>query len=266
MATLKRAANLKNRSRGAFLLSIVIFVAMLCGTYKLYAFVYEYTSSPHTFQLSRIVVQGDFKYLTKEEIADTIGRLVGEQNLVKLDANKVQEHVIKMPWVAKATVYKRYPDTLVVSLVEHFPSALWKNTGIYDAQTQSVFYPDVSKFTGTLVKLTAPHDSLAPELYEHASEFMSLLDNSPYLVEEVQLDAARGYRVVIQNGVTLILGRESSPKLPLIRLKRFLLAFSQTGLKLEDVSYVDLRYDNGFAVGEKVPLEQTATVQSQNNK
>ena len=38
-----------------------------------------------------------------------------------------------------------------------------------------------------------------------------------------------------------------------VRLKRFLLAFPQTQLKLSEISYVDLRYDNGFAVGERDP-------------
>lgn len=232
---------------------------MLFGTYKLYDLIYEFTASPHTFQVSRIVIQGKLKYLSKDEIADSVGRLAGGKNLVTLDVKYVQDHVTKIPWVANALVYKRYPDTLVVSLVEHFPSALWKTTGIYDAQTQSVFYPDVTKFNGRLVRLTASHDSLAPELYEHASDFMTILANSPYLIEEVQLDAARGYRVVIQDGVTLILGRESSPQLPLIRLRRFLLAFSQTGLTLEDISYVDLRYDNGFAVGERLKPTEVST-------
>lgn len=238
-------------------MSLVLFAAVLYGTYKFYDVVYEYTTSPYTFQVSRIIVKGKLTHITQGEIADAVGRLVGGQNLVTLDENLVQDHLIKMPWVANASVYKKYPDTLVVSLVEHYPSALWKTTGIYDAHTQSVFYPDLTRFSGALVRLSATHDSLAPELYDHASDFMKLLANSPYLIEEVQLDAARGYRVVIQDNVTLILGRESSPQLPLIRLKRFLLAFGQTGISLKDVSYVDLRYDNGFAVGEKTATSET---------
>lgn len=230
----------------------MLFVAVLCGTYQLYDSIYEYSTSPNTFQVSRIIVKGNLTHISQGDIADAVGRLVGEQNLVTLDERLVQDNIKQMPWVANALVYKKYPDTLVVSLVEHYPSALWKTTGIYDAHTQSVFYPDLKDFSGALVRLSAPHDSLAPELYEHASEFMTLLANSPYLIEEVQLDAARGYRVVIQEGVTLILGRESSPHLPLIRLNRFLKAFGQTGLSLKEVSYVDLRYDNGFAVGERI--------------
>lgn len=265
MAKTKQTAKNKGISRGSFIFSIVLFAAMVLGTYKFYELIYQYTTSPETFNVSRIIVQGKLTYLTPGEIADEVGHLVGGKNLVTVNAREVQEQVAKIPWIAHVLVYKRYPDTLVVNLVEHFPSALWKTTGIYDAQTQTVFYPDLTKFSGALVRLTALHDSLAPELYEHASHFMALLANSPYMIEEVQLDAARGYRVVIQDNVTLILGRESSPNLPLIRLKRFLLAFGQTGLNLKDVSYVDLRYDNGFAVGER-PKEEEKTPASASGK
>ena len=46
--------------------------------------------------------------------------------------------------------------------------------------------------------------------------------------------------------------------MPFIRLKRFLLAFPQTKLKLSEISYVDLRYVNGFAVGDRNPPETVA--------
>lgn len=263
MAKIKQTAisNRKRRTRGSFILSIVLFVAVVFGTYTLYDQFYQFTISPDVLPVSRVVVEGKLTHLTKAEIADAVGTLVGGTNLVEVDVSKISEQLIKMPWVARVMVHKRYPDTLVVSLVEHYPSALWKNNGIYDATTQSVFYPDMTKFSGSLVRLNAQHDSLAPELYEHADQFIRLLDRSPYLIEEVHLDAARGYRVVIQEGVTLILGRESTPDLPLSRLKRFLLAFGQTGLALKDISYVDLRYDNGFAVGER----EKATEQSKDS-
>ena len=109
----------------------------------------------------------------------------------------------------------------------------------------------MQKLNLALVTLSAPHDTLAGELYTHAYKFISLTSKTPYIIKEVHLDAARGYRVLLEGNVWLILGRESSVDLPLLRLKRFILAFRETKLKLSDVEYVDLRYDNGFAVGSR---------------
>lgn len=241
----------KKRSRGKFLFSLFFFLAFVFCWGWVYNSVYEFTTAPHTFPVSRVVINGKFKYITKAEIADVVGKLAGGKNLIALDLAPVHNALVQMPWVASASVVKKIPDTLEVNLVEHFPSALWKSTGVYDAQTNSVFYPDMQKLNLPLVTLSAPHDSLAGDLYEHASSFIELTRNTPYHIEEVQLDVSRGYRVRIDGGVWLILGRESSPELPLIRLKRFILAFPETKLSLSEVDYIDLRYDNGFAVGEK---------------
>lgn len=241
----------KYRTRGSFILSLLVFVGVVFGTYYLFQNIYQFLRDPSRFPVSRIIINGQLKYTTPKEIADSVGKLAGGRNIVNLDLALVHNALVQMPWIASVSVYKKMPDTLVVSLVEHYPSALWKNNGIYDAVTRSVFYPDMSKYELPLVTLSAPHDTLASDLYDHAYDFIKVVQGSPYSIKEVHQDVARGYRVKIEGDVWLILGRESSPNLPAQRLKRFVLAFGKTNLKLSDVSYVDLRYDNGFAVGER---------------
>lgn len=201
--------------------------------------------------VSRVVIKGDLKYVTKAEVANTVGKIAANRNLVALDIAPIHNALVQMPWVNRVSVSKKMPDTIEVVIEEHIASARWKTTGIYDAQNDSVFYPDMSNLNLALVTLSAPHDTLASELYQHAAKFIELTRGSPYLIQEVHLDASRGYRVLLEGGVWIILGRESSKDLPLMRLKRFVLAFKYTKLKLSDVDYVDLRYDNGFAVGER---------------
>ena len=245
----------KVRSRGSFLLSLLLFVLFCVGLYQTYSYLYDFTTDPLHFRVSRVEINGQLKLTTQEEIADVVGKMAGERNLVTLDIAPLHNALLQLPWVAEVKVQKRYPDGIEVTLVEHVASARWNSAGLYDAQRRSVFYPDMQKFNGALVTLSAPHDSQAPILYEHAFKFVNMTRNTPYLIEEVQLDAASSYRVRLQGDVWLILGRESTPDLPLIRLKRFLLAFGETRLKLSEVAYVDLRYDNGFAVGERATVE-----------
>lgn len=258
MALAKRPFK-KRMSLGKFLLSIIVFVSFLFANYKAYDLLVGFATSPTTFPISRVVVLGNLKYITKEEIVATVGKMAGGHNLVSYDIDLLHNALVQMPWVSKVSVRKKMPDTIEIRLVEHFPSARWKSTGLYDANTDSVFYPDMQNLNFSLVTLSAPHDTLAGELYAHAYQFMKLTAKTPYLIKEVHLDAARGYRVLLEGDVWLILGRESYDELPLIRLKRFILAFGQTKLKLQDVEYVDLRYDNGFAVGER---QQQADVPS----
>lgn len=241
----------RRRSRGSFILSLAVFLCFLGVNYKAVEFMVDYATDSSTFPVARVVVNGKLTHISKEEIASTVGKMAAGHNLISYDLSQLHNALVQMPWVSKASVSRRMPDTIIVNLVEHFPSARWKSTGFYDAHTDSVFYPEMPNTDLSLVTLSAPHDTLAGELYAHAYKFMQMTARTPYIIREVHLDAARGYRVLIEGNVWLILGRESSPDLPLLRLKRFILAFRETKLKLSDIDYVDLRYDNGFAVGEK---------------
>ena len=243
----------RRRSRGSFLLSLLVFVLSLVASYELFVLARNFTQDSHTFPVARVVIEGKLKYISAEEIADTVGKLVGGKNLVTLDLARLHNALVQMPWMAQVAVTKRFPDTIEVQVVEHSPSARWRTSGVYDNTTDSVFYPDLRGIDLPLVILSAPHDSLAGDLYQHAAQFIALCARTPYFIKEVHLDAVRGYRIRLEGDVWLILGRETSANLPLIRLKRFLLAFPQTKLKLSEISYVDLRYDNGFAVGERDP-------------
>lgn len=243
----------RRRSRGSFLLSLLLFVLTVVSSYELFVLARNFTQDSRTFPVARVVIEGKLKYISEEEIANTVGKLVGGKNLVTLDLSRLHNALVQMPWMAKVAVVKRFPDTIAVQVVEHSPSARWRTSGVYDSTTDSVFYPDLRGIDLPLVILSAPHDSLAGDLYQHAAQFIALCARTPYFIKEVHLDAVRGYRIRLEGDVWLILGRETSANLPLIRLKRFLLAFPQTQLKLSEISYVDLRYDNGFAVGERDP-------------
>lgn len=243
----------RRRSRGSFLLSLLLFVVTVVASYELFVMARNFTQDSRTFPVARVVIEGKLKYISEEEIANTVGKLVGGKNLVTLDLSRLHNALVQMPWMAKVAVVKRFPDTIAVQVVEHSPSARWRTSGVYDSTTDSVFYPDLRGIDLPLVILSAPHDSLAGDLYQHAAQFIALCARTPYFIKEVHLDAVRGYRIRLEGDVWLILGRETSANLPLIRLKRFLLAFPQTQLKLSEISYVDLRYDNGFAVGERDP-------------
>lgn len=85
------------------------------------------------------------------------------------------------------------------------------------------------------------------------------MNDSPYQMVALYLDKVRCYTITLDNGTRLILGRGQDKALN--RLKRFIRSFSHTGLSIDDVDYVDLRYDVGFAVGKR-DVNSNNTVQT----
>src|SRR6201999_4136095 len=48
------------------------------------------------------------------------------QSIFSADLRNAREKLLHLPWVADATVQRRYPDAITVSLVEKLPYALWR--------------------------------------------------------------------------------------------------------------------------------------------
>ena len=57
--------------------------------------------------------------------------------------------------------------------------------------------------------------------------------------------------MILSNGTELVLGRNNDNDIILRRLRRFVDVYRQTQMNLDEINYVDLRYDVGFAVNYK---------------
>ena len=237
------------QSRGYFIGGIIFVVILTFIVVKGDLLLNYVMSQKDALPVSAVKIDGVFKQLTKKQIADVTGRVCAGQNIATLDLNVLKQTLLKEPWIAQVAIQKKMPDTLLLSVIEHVPAAYWNDEGLYDAKTKSIFYPDLSKFNQPLVKLGAFSDDFCQEVYESAVLFIRAMSNSRYQMVALYLDNVRSYTLTLDNGTLLILGRGQQKALT--RLKRFLEAFGHSGLNIDDVEYVDLRYDVGFAVGKK---------------
>jgi len=240
----------KTKKSRAYLFAGIIFVMVLVALIvKGDLFIKNFLAESKALPVRAVEIDGVFKFITKKRLADITGKVCAGQNIATLNIQELREEILKEPWVAQVVIKKKMPDTLLLAVIEHVPAAYWNENGLYDAKTKGVFFPDMSEFSQPLVKLGATRDNLCTDVYESAVSFVRAMSNSKYQMVELYLDNVRCYSMTLENGTRLILGR--GQKDSLVRLKRFLRSFHQSGLNINDVEYVDLRYDVGFAVGMK---------------
>ncbi|MCR5537308.1 MAG: FtsQ-type POTRA domain-containing protein [Succinivibrio sp.] len=239
----------KGQSRGRFIAGVIFLITLIGLGIWGNSFLRSLLADPHILPVRSVRVDGVLTQLTKRGLAHIAGRKCAGKNIVTLDVEELTQALKQDPWVAQVMVKKKMPDTLVISVVEHVPAAYWNDNGLYDAKAQVVFYPNLRKFNEPLVKLGAFRDNLAPEVYKSAVAFIRVMEGSRFQLVQLYLDKVRCYTMTLQNGTRLILGRQ--PEVAEQRLKRFLESFDKTGLKINDLEYVDLRYDVGFAVGAR---------------
>ena len=218
------------------------------------------------FALRNFEVKTPVAHVTEAQI-----RLVAERQVrgtfFTVDLEAVRESLEKLPWVREARVERRWPDTLVVSLTEHVPLARWNDDALVSAAGEVFVAADSAK----LPRLSGPEES-SDEVIDAYRRHQAALQSTGMRISELRLSPRRAWRIRLDNGMQLALGREQTDA----RLARFVELYprlfaappapasAQDGAAAVAVvpAAVDLRYPDGFAVrmpGGVSPFKQNET-------
>lgn len=199
--------------------------------------------------LDAIVVQGDLQYTDREAVraaltTDEVG------SFFAADVKTLRERVEALPWIYQAAVRKEWPGRLRIYVVEQQPMAIWNNEALLNEHGE-IFTAEVNLVEEYLPHLRGPQEHVA-ELIRQYQRVGELLEMNGFAVEELTLTDRFSVSVMLENGISLHLGREAR----LQRVQRFVDMFPMLSTQDErQIDYVDLRYDTGVAVGWHEPEE-----------
>jgi len=161
-------------------------------------------------------------------------------NFFTVDLASVQHAFEKLPWVRRVSVRRYFPWQLDVTLEEHVALAHWNGTQLVNTQGE-VFAAHTEQ---VLPKFIGQPDT-AIEVMQMYRTFGRQLAPLKQEVRQISLSPRRAWQLRLDNGMVLELGREQAEQ----RLARFVDVYPYSLAPLaRTVSYVDLRYKNGFAV------------------
>lgn len=106
-----------NRQRGRRRAGLVLVVVLVVAA----AILFVWLRSSDVFAVRRVTVTA-VQYSTEEQIAGLTAEAVGS-SLLKLSTRAIEEGLLSLPYVRTAEVYRRFPDTLDIRLVEYEPLA-----------------------------------------------------------------------------------------------------------------------------------------------
>lgn len=214
----------------------------------LYTLVYVVVHLP-IFPLREIKVDGELSHVNRAQI-----RLIASQhlkgNFFTLDLEKARAAFEKLPWARKVSVRRQWPDTLSVAIEEHRPLARWGQIGLVNTQGE-LFQ---AAYAGKLPVFFGPGDGVKEVALSYSS-FSKILREAEISIAQVSLSPRRAWEIKSDKGMLIALGRVDMQN----RLNKFTKSYKNTlaGLNVA-ISYVDLRYPNGFAV--RKPKQLTAPI------
>ncbi len=184
-------------------------------------------------------VEGMTDRLNRDEVVKIAARRLGT-NFFEADIDGMKSDFEAIPWVRKVTVSRRWPLEIDVRVEEHVPIANWDGSRMVNTYGEVFGATEI----GTLPRFTGPEGSSKDVSREYVS-FSKTLASLDRKVVEVNLSDRRSWEIRLDDGMLIELGREKMEK----RLSDFAALYDRTvGSLGRRVDYVDLRYENGFAV------------------
>lgn len=178
-------------------------------------------------------------------------------NFFTVDLERTRRAFESIPWVRKVSIRRHFPWRLEIGLEEHVALAHWNNAGLVSTHGE-VFSAETDKLLPQFIG----QPNGAAEVTQMFAALTKQLAPLKQEITEISLSPRRSWRLRLNNGMLLELGREQTKQ----RLARFVAVYPyslmpmqqnyeffhakkaphQNGLQRR-VAYVDLRYSHGFA-------------------
>ena len=222
---------------------LMLFAAIGLG----WALVIWFVSRP-LFPVRELIVQTPPAQVTEAQL-EYVARTAIRGNFFTMDLEEVRGAFEKLPWVRRAEVRRRWPDAVELRLEEHQAVAYWTVSESGDARLVNRFGEVFTAASNaTMPQFDGPQGSSGWLLARH-SEFSAMLQPLGVQLVGLALSAREAWRLTLDNGLVILLGREQERAPLKERLARFVTAWpkvqEQVGVQ---VAVADLRYPSGFAL------------------
>lgn len=201
--------------------------------------------------ITGLALQSTLIEVSKDDLNVLLGEFVG-QGFFSLDVKAAQEKLRGHPWIADAEVNRIWPNQIAVGIVEEVAIARWGEHGLIN-QYGKMFTPAQRGSRGNLPLLIGPDSSqvLVMDQYQRLNQLMS---EKGLRIAELELSSRGSWQMLLSDGIRVIIGREEV----ITRVARLANFYHRLPLtspateallnEVENMTTLDLRYDNGIAI------------------
>ncbi len=195
--------------------------------------------------IDTVMVKGKFERVSAVKIEAALAPYLAA-GFLSVDLNFLREQLTELPWVAGASVRRKGPAFLEVTVLEEQAAACWGKDGLLNTNGD-LFVEHTSHVPVELPRLNGPPDT------QHvvASRYFDLqarLEQRGLSAVSLTMNDRGAWEMALSNGIRVRFGTESVDE----RIAQFFRALDRViAARDQQIDYVDMRYTNGFAIGWK---------------
>ncbi len=191
-----------------------------------------------------VSIAGRFERVSPMDVQRAVRESTAGKGLISVNLAAVRDAVRAVPWVDTVGVERNFPHGLTVVIGEQRAAARWSGGGLVNVRGE-LFASDPRHIPPELPLLSGPDGTQAQVVSRYLAMRGRLQEVGMRLLA-VRLTARGAWEFDLDNGVTVRLGRQDLDG----RFDTFMAtAVKIVSQRATDISYVDMRYANGFAIG-----------------
>ncbi len=190
-----------------------------------------------------ISMDGAFQRVSPGEVERAVMPYT-QAGFMSADLDRIERAVESVPWVDHARVQRRFPNGLHVTVVEEVAAARWGESGLLNTRGE-LFVRSAAHVPAELPRLSGP-DGTESQVAQRYLATQGRMLEAGMRIAALRLDERGAWEMDLDSGLTVRLGRRDVDE----RVDRFIHTASQViAHRVNDITYVDMRYSNGFAIG-----------------
>ena len=206
---------------------------------------YRFSAALLDQPIQSITIDGPFQRVSALLIEEAISSEL-EAGFLSANLTEIQDRIVSLPWIDQASVSRRWPGKLEISVSEQVPAACWGDRGLLNIRGE-LFVTDARHIPAELPRLSGPegHSSEVAQMYLDVRERLIPIGLN---LRSVNLDARGAWQLTLQDGIAIRLGRRNIDE----RADLFLQVVANIVSNREtEIDFIDMRYNNGFTIGWK---------------
>ena len=195
-----------------------------------------------SFKVEHVLIEGEFHNAQAVAIEQTLKPYI-KGDLITIDLNAAHSALEHLPWIHNARLQRQWPNKILVRIQEQVPVARWNENVFVNAEGE-MFRHDYVVEPEKLPKLSGPADQVK-QVLSTWKDLDQILAGNQIQISELKVDERNTWTLITADNVVMHLGSRDIES----RLQRFLAVMrSDRAPKWKNISSVDLRHSNGFAI------------------
>jgi|TARA_B110000438_G_scaffold293419_1_gene333252 cell division protein FtsQ len=202
--------------------------------------------------VTSISIEGSFQQVKSNQIEGVISEHL-DKGFLNINIADIQKDILKIRWIDKVSIGKRWPGKLEINVFEHTPVARWGERGLLN--DKGILFIEIENINHIpdLVYLFGPEGTSM----EVAERYFYLRDHLIPLgmnVKRVFVSPRGAWEIKLYNGININFGREGLDD----KVNIFIdIARNIISQQSDDIESIDMRYDSGFTILWKKPSKDS---------